>query len=85
MRARARARVCVCVCLSVYRCVCVCEHDNSNTNFSIHLNLENIVLYEFDIAYCEIKVNVLMKLYFSAKDHARKLKFSSYNSSAIYK
>ena len=51
--------LCVCVCL----CVSVCVHDNSKNNGSIHLKLEQIVVYEnisdeFDIGHCPIKVKI---------------------------
>ena len=55
--------VCVCVCVSV--CVCVCVlHGNSKNNGSIHLKLEQIVVYEnsssstFHIGHYPIKVKV---------------------------
>ena len=49
--------VCLCVCLSV------CVHDNSKNNGSIHLKLEQNLVYEnssdkFDIGHCSIKVKV---------------------------
>ena len=54
---------CPSVCLSWCLCVClsVCVHDNSKNNGSIHLKLEQIVVYEnssdeFDIGHCPIKV-----------------------------
>ena len=52
----------VCVCVSV--CVSVCVHDNSKNNGSVHLKLEQIVVYEnssneFDIGHCPIKVKVM--------------------------
>ena len=55
--------VCLCVCLCVCVCLSVCVHDNSKNNGSIHLKLENIVVYEnsldkFDIRHCLIKVKV---------------------------
>ena len=45
----------MCVCLSAF------VHDNSKSNGSIHLKLEQIVVYEnssdeFDIGHCLIKV-----------------------------
>ena len=49
--------VCLCVCLSV------CVHDISKNNGSIHLKLEQNLVYEnsldeFDIGHCSIKVKV---------------------------
>ena len=49
--------VCLCICLSVS------VHDNSKNNGSIHLKLEQNLVYEnssdkFDIGHCSIKVKV---------------------------
>ena len=55
--------MCVCVCVCVCLFLSVCVHDNSKNNGSIHLKLENIVVYEnssdeFNIGHCLIKVKV---------------------------
>ena len=49
--------------MSVCVCVSVCKHDNSKNNGSIHLKLEQSLVYEnssdeFDIGHCSIKVKV---------------------------
>ena len=54
-------RVLMSVCMSFRLCVCV--HNNSKNNGSIHLKLEQVVVYEnssdeFDIGHCPIKVTV---------------------------
>ena len=59
--------VCLSSCPSVCVSVCVCVHDNSKNNGSIHLKLEQIVVYEnssdeFDIGHCAIKVKVTARL-----------------------
>ena len=54
-------KVLMSICVSFHLCVCV--HDNSKYNGSIHLKLEQVVVYEnssdeFDIGHCMIKVKV---------------------------